>query len=68
MSKPYSKLRGRITEKYGTIKDFAGAFGVSAPAMNRMLTTEYTWNMKAIEKARVLLDITPDEVGTIFLP
>lgn len=53
-----SKLRGRIIEKYGTIKKFANAMNLSEMAIYKMLLGKNDWNRKKIIKACELLDIS----------
>lgn len=54
----YSKLRGRIAEKYGTITAFSKALGVRASLVSMRLHNKAYWTQPAIDKACELLDIT----------
>lgn len=54
----YSKLRGRIAEKYGTITAFSKALGVRATLVSMRLHNKAYWTQPAIDKACELLDIT----------
>jgi hypothetical protein len=64
----YSKLRGRIIEKFKTIKAFAEAYGLSPVSMSNKLngkiaiSPEDIVNMSAPE----LLDIQPSEYHEYF--
>lgn len=64
----YSKLRGRITEKFGTIKNFAKAFGISHVTMSYKLNNKIVISMDDIVKMSrpELLDIKPIEYHLYF--
>lgn len=53
----YSKLRGLIAEKYGTIKAFAKAMGMGAPSVSMKLHNDTYWSQPDIGKACELLGI-----------
>lgn len=53
----YSKLRGRIIEKYGTLKAFADAMGIDVSTLSKRLRNLMYWPQPDIEKACGLLDI-----------
>jgi len=53
----YSKLRGRIVEKFGTITAFAEAMGVSFSVISMRLHNHSYWPQPDIDKACELLDI-----------
>ena len=54
----YSKLRGRIIEKYGTLKAFADAMGIAVSTLSMRLHCTVYWPQPDIDKACGLLDIT----------
>lgn len=62
----YSKLAGRIREKYGTQKAFAEKLGISEGALSQKMTGYYYFSQAEIEKAKTLLDLEPGTVGTYF--
>lgn len=64
----YSKLRGRIIEKFGTIRAFAEAYGLSLVTMSNKLNGKVSISMDDIVKmsAPELLDIQPCEYHTYF--
>lgn len=62
----YPKLRGRITEKYGTISAFADALGVSKQAVSQKLNKHLGFTVGNIEKWSELLDIQQEEIGVYF--
>ncbi|MFK4897354.1 DUF739 family protein [Lactococcus petauri] len=60
MTFDYSKLSGRIKEKYGTQEKFAQAMGTSGTVLSRKLNNLSKWDQDDITKAVDLLDI-PDK-------
>lgn len=64
----YSKLRGRIIEKFGSITAFARAFGLSTVTMSKKLNGKVAVSMDDIVKmsAPELLDIQPCDYHTYF--
>lgn len=66
MAFDYSKLRGRIVEKFGTIGSFAEAFGRSAVNISEKLNNKCDWSQADIIRAREILDIPRDEVLDYF--
>ncbi len=62
----YPKLRGRITEKYGTISAFADALGVSKQGVSQKLNKHLGFSVGNIEKWSELLDIQQEEIGVYF--
>lgn len=53
----YSKLRGRIVEKYGTLSAFAKAMGISFSTLSMRMNNTLYWPQPDIDKACELLDI-----------
>ena len=68
MAFDYSKLRGRINEKFGSIKAFAEAYGISPVSMSYKLNGKIAISMDDIVKmsAPEFLDIHPSEYHTYF--
>lgn len=64
----YSKLRGRIIEKFGSITSFADAYGLSKVTMSNKLNGKVAISMNDIVKmsAPEFLDIPPSEYHTYF--
>ncbi|MGL5897950.1 MAG: DUF739 family protein [Lactococcus lactis] len=66
MAFDYSKLLGRIKEKYGTQEKFAQAIGTSGTVLSRKLNNGSSFNQEEIVKATELLGIDDNEFKTIF--
>lgn len=64
----YSKLKGRIIEKFGSQKAFAKAYGVSENAISGKLTGKMAITKKDIARmsAPEFLDIPPSEYHIYF--
>ncbi|HGA1494985.1 TPA: DUF739 family protein, partial [Streptococcus suis] len=57
MSKDFSKLSGRIVEKFGTQYNFATAIGLSERSLSLKLNNKVGWKDEEMEKAIELLDL-----------
>jgi transcriptional regulator with XRE-family HTH domain len=66
MSFDYSKLRGRIVEKCGTLENFAKAAEISSHTISRYLNNKIPWKQTNINTAIQILDIPPEEIPTYF--
>lgn len=68
MAFDYSKLRGRIIEKFGSIKAFAEAYGLSSVTMSNKLNGKVAISMEDIIKmsSPEFLDIQPCEYHLYF--
>lgn len=66
MSKDFSKLSGRIVEKFGTQYKFATAIGLSERSISLKLNNKVGWKDEEIEKAIELLDLDVSEIPTYF--
>ena len=66
MSFDYSKLRGRIIEKYGSQSNFAKKFGVSENTFSQKMINKMRFTSDDIIKMSKLLSIPQDEVGFYF--
>lgn len=62
----YSKLVGRIIEKYGTRNAFAKAMGWNMEVLSRRLNNKTSFNTDEYIKVCELLDIPPKEIYTYF--
>ncbi|SFL49925.1 DUF739 family protein [Lactococcus garvieae] len=66
MSFDYSKLLGRIIEKYGSQQEFAKAMSLSEKILSEKLNSKAYWKQKDIDKAVELLDIDREKIGIYF--
>lgn len=68
MEYDFSKLRGRIIEKFGSIKAFAKAYGVSHITMSYKLNGKIAISLDDVVKMSKpeLLDIPPAEYHLYF--
>lgn len=68
MAFDYSKLRGRIIERFGKIKVFAEAYGISEVSMSKKLNGHTAISPDDIMKMSEpeLLDIRPEEYHLYF--
>lgn len=66
MSFDYSKLRGRIVEKYGTLEAFASAMNLSNHTISKYINNKIPWKQTNIEAAVRALDIPPEEISSYF--
>lgn len=62
----FSKLRGRIIEKYQTEGRFAEAMGISAHSLSMKLNCLREFKPSEIVRALELLDLTTEDVGPYF--
>ena len=62
----YSKLRGRIVEKYGTLSNFAEEIGTSLVVISNKLNNKTGFTRGTIEKWSALLDIPSNEYDLYF--
>lgn len=61
----YSKLKGRIIEKFGSQKDFADALNVACSEITRHLNSIGFKSTTIIEWCKAL-EIAQDEIGLYF--
>lgn len=66
MPMDYSKLKGRIIEKYGTRTAFADAIGMTMESLSRRLNNGANFKADEYIKACDLLDIPPKEMHLYF--
>lgn len=66
MTIDYSKLKGRIKEKYGSQQDFAKAIGLSEKIISDKLNNKSYWKQSDIDAATELLGIKKEDIGIYF--
>lgn len=62
----YSKLRGKIVEKFTTHTNFAKALGISHTSLSSKLTGKHSFSAFEIYKSTELLDIPLNEIPSYF--
>ena len=62
----YSKLRGRIVEKYGSQKEFSKAMHISQATLTSKMTGLTYFTQGEILRAKTLLAIEPESVTSYF--
>lgn len=60
------KLRERVSEKYGSLENFARSMGISVNSMEKKLSGGSCFTLREIVKAAELLDIEPENIGGYF--
>lgn len=63
----FSKLRGRIVERFGTCDNFAAAMGHSKVWLSARLNNTVQWRAAEMRKAADLLGIPADDIPAYFL-
>ncbi len=66
MAYDYSKLLGRITEKFGTQARFAEALGMSERSLSLKLNGKVPFKQPEITAACSLLEITEEDIFSYF--
>lgn len=66
MSYDFSKLRGRVIEKFGTLGSFSSAMGWSERTNGLKINGNVEWRQSEIIKAGNLLDIEPRDYEKYF--
>lgn len=66
MPMDYSKLLGRIIERFGTRSAFANAMGLKYEALSRRLNNKASFKTEEYIRACELLDISPKEIHIYF--
>lgn len=66
--KEFKALRGKIIEVYGSVREFAKAFGTTPQTIYSKLTGRTQWTLGEVLKASDLLGIADntDEIRRIF--
>lgn len=67
MAFDFSKLRGRIIEKFGTCENFAAAMGHSKVWLSSRLNNAVQWRAAELREAARLLEIPEAEIPVYFL-
>lgn len=62
----YSKLRGRIREKFKTESAFGKAMNLSHNTISKKLNGYIQFTQNDIDRAIMLLEIPDDEISTYF--
>ena len=62
----YSKLDGRIVEKFKTRGKFANALAISERSLSLKMNGKVAWTQPEIYKSCELLNIKDDEIKTYF--
>lgn len=62
----YSKLNGRITEKFKMQANFAKKLGLSEHTLSKKLTNKSTWKQDEIDNAVNLLELSSDDIPAYF--
>ncbi len=66
MSYNYSKLNGRIIEKFGTKASFAKAMQLSERSISLKLNNKVPWKQPEMQKAAKILDFPESEIQEYF--
>lgn len=66
MAFDYSKLRGRMVEKFGSQTAFVRKFGVSENTFSQKMNCKVRFTSDDIVKITDMLDIPSDEIGVYF--
>lgn len=66
MAFDYSKLKGKIVEKYGNQTNFVKEFGVSENTFSRKMNNKVRFTPDDIIKISYMLNISKDEIGEYF--
>lgn len=62
----FRKLRGRIIEKYDTLKNFAKSYGISLVCLSKKMNNKSQFTRKDILEMSEMLDISKEEIGDYF--
>lgn len=66
MAFDYSKLKGRIIEKFGTQTNFVKKFGVSENTFSLKMNNKLRFSTDDIIKISDMLEINGDDIGSYF--
>lgn len=66
MSFDYSKLRGKIIEKFGSQSAFAKVFGVSENTFSQKMNNKVRFNTDDMVRIVRMLDIPENEINDYF--
>ena len=62
----YSKLEGRIVEKFSTRENFAKSLGITTKSISEKLNNKTIWKQPEISKAMDLLSIPGKDIELYF--
>ena len=62
----YSKLRGKIIEKFGNNSSFANEIGISERTLSLKLHNKIAFKQTEIDKAVIVLNIPINEISEYF--
>lgn len=66
MAYDYSKLRGKIVEKYGSQYNFAKAMNIANSTLTQKMTNKTEWSQHEMTRALKLLEVDSKEVEKYF--
>lgn len=66
MAFDYSKLKGRIVEKFGTQANFADKMGMSERTLSLKLAGKRAWKQPEMREAITALDLLPEDIQEYF--
>ncbi|WP_449451729.1 DUF739 family protein [Streptococcus suis] len=66
MKKDFSRLSGKIVEKYGTQYNFAIAIGLSERSLSLKLNNKVGWKDEEMERAIDLLGLELNDIPAYF--
>lgn len=66
MACDYSKLRGKIKERFKTQDNFAKALGIGRVALSQKLNGKVDFSQSEISKSVSLLEISYDDISEYF--
>lgn len=66
MAFDYSKLRGRIVEKYQSQRRFAADFPISERSLSLKLSNQVFFRADEIERCCEMLEISAEEIKSYF--
>ncbi len=66
MSFDYSKLSGRIREKYGTQSNFAKALGMSERSLSLKIGGKRAWTQTEMNRAILCLELRSQDIPDYF--
>lgn len=59
-------LRGRIVQKYGSLRNFVSQIGLSYPTLLGKISGATDWTVPEMQKMCKLLEIVPKEIPAYF--
>lgn len=62
----YAELHGKIVARYGTLREYAEALGISTNSLAYKLNGKSPWKYREIVAARELLALTEEEINKYF--